>query len=62
MDIAQKLAYLDRHLESVATHDDADAAVLQAALNRVIERATAFKAVIQARVDDEIALQLSGED
>lgn len=58
MNIAQKLAYADQHLESIATHDDADAAVVLAALDHIVDRVAVHKAAVNAKVAAEIAAQV----
>ena len=60
MDMNRKLELLDQSLKSIARHDDEDAAVRHAALDRVEAMVKAERAAMDKRVNDRIAETIAG--
>lgn len=58
MKIAEKLPYAEQHIRSIARHDDQDAAVRLAALDRLVKFIEAEKAAIDERVKAKISAQV----
>lgn len=55
MDLKTKLTYVGKSIESIARHDDVDAAVRHAALDEVETMIRAEREAINARVQAKIA-------
>lgn len=58
MKIAEKLPYAEQHIRSISRHDDQDAAVRIAALDRLQRFIDAEKAEIELRVQAKIDAQV----
>lgn len=58
MDIRKKLEYFEKHLDSIATHDDEDSQVLDAALTRceqlIAQKREAMRARAAARIAEQV--------
>lgn len=55
MDLKSKIAYTDKHIESIARHDEVDLAVRNAALDRVIAKVEEERKAAAERVAASIA-------
>jgi hypothetical protein len=55
MNIREKLVIASTAITSIAQHRDEEAAVIQAALDKVIETAQGAKLELQASIDAEVA-------
>jgi hypothetical protein len=54
MNLSEKIGYAQRHVESIARHDDEDAAVRKAALRRLRDLCDAEEAAIDARIAEKV--------
>lgn len=60
MDIRAKLNMVERSIESIATHNDEDADVRRAALDRIVSLCEQAKAGVDSAVQADINAQLGG--
>lgn len=58
MDMKRKLELIDLSIKSISMHEDEDAQVRQAALDRVIEMVKGEKVAIEAKVAADISDKL----
>lgn len=54
MDLKTKIAYAGKSIESIARHDDVDAAVREAALDEVVKKIDAERQAIAERLQAKI--------
>lgn len=62
MDLNTKLKYCRSHIESVARHDDMDAAVREAALDRIVEMVEAERTAARERLQAKLEAALGATE